>query len=40
MKGVEVGGNVLVFGGEADNPCETVLDVLQAGELVGWEIDI
>ena len=40
MKGVEVGGNVLVFGGEADNPCETVLDVLQAGKLVGWEIDI
>ena len=36
MKGMEVGGNVLVFGGgEADNPCETVLDVLQAGKLVG-----
>ena len=40
MKGVEVRGNVLVFGGEADNPCETVLNMLQAGELVGWEIDI
>jgi len=26
--------------GEADNPCETVLGVLQAGKLVGWEVDI
>jgi len=40
VKGVKVGGDVMVFGGEADNPCETVLDVLQTGELVSWEVDI
>ena len=33
-------GDVLASGDEADNPCETVLNMLQAGELVSWEVDI
>ena len=40
MEGVEVRGDVLALGDDADDPCKAVLNVLQAGELVSWEVGV
>ena len=32
--------DMMVFWNETDDACQAVLDVLEAGKLVGWEVEV